>query len=125
MEHQEVIENDQIKDKNTAKVNPWAISVFLILLYLLVAMSDNFKGIFVPSFKAEFDVNNTQIGYVMTASLFAYAVFQYVGGILIEKLGFKKVFVIGFVLSISAIVLLVNCVNFPMLIASMFLLNVG
>lgn len=107
------------------QVKTWPIQLFLILLYLIVAMSDNFKGIFVPSFKAEFAVNNTQIGYVLTASLLAYAVFQYIGGILIEKFGYKRVLMLGFILSVMAILCLVNCMNFFMLILSMFLLNTG
>lgn len=111
--------------QSQTKIKSWPISLFLILLYLIVAMSDNFKGIFVPSFKAEFMVNNTQIGFIMTASLLAYAVFQYVGGILIEKFGYKKVLMLGFILSALAILCLVNCLNFVMLIISMFLLNTG
>lgn len=110
---------------NVSKVRVWPISTFLILLYLIVAMSDNFKGIFVPSFKSEFMVNNTKIGYIMTASLLAYAVFQYIGGMLIEKFGYKNVLMLGFILSSMAILLLVNCMNFGMLIVSMFLLNTG
>lgn len=119
-----LVNDEEIVEKQT-KIKSWPISMFLILLYLIVAMSDNFKGIFVPSFKAEFMVNNTQIGFIMTASLLAYAVFQYIGGILIEKFGYKKVLMLGFILSALAILCLVNCINFMMLIISMFLLNTG
>lgn len=125
MENQVTEHNNVVEEKPAAKIKVWPISTFLILLYLVVAMSDNFKGIFVPAFKEEFLVNNTKIGYVLTASLFAYAVFQYIGGLLIEKMGFKKVLILGFLLSISAIGLLINCGNFAMLVASMFLLNTG
>lgn len=125
MENESIINAGAVKEADKSKVKVWPISTFLILLYLIVAMSDNFKGIFVPSFKSEFLVNNTQIGFVMTASLLAYAVFQYVGGMLIEKFGYKKVLMLGFVLSILAILFLVNCLNFAMLIVSMFLLNTG
>lgn len=107
------------------KINNIPIVILLILMYIIVAMSDNFKGIFVPFFKSEFGVNNTEIGYVMTASLFAYAVFQFAGGYLIEKIGYKKTIMSGFLVGILALLLLSNCTSFPMLIAGMFLLNMG
>lgn len=112
-----------MKSEGNKKNGP--IVALLILMYLIVAMSDNFKGIFVPFFKSEFGVNDTQIGYVMTASLFAYAVFQYAGGILIEKLGYKKIIILGFVLGLAALGVLICCGSFPMLIVGMFLLNTG
>lgn len=109
----------------TKKINNVPIVILLILMYIVVAMSDNFKGIFVPFFKSEFGVNNTEIGYVMTASLFAYAVFQFAGGYLIEKIGYKKTIMSGFLIGILSLLLLSNCKSFPMLVAGMFLLNMG
>lgn len=114
-----------IENQNNQKNKNWPIVTLLILMYLVVAMGDNFKGIFVPFFRGEFGVNNTQIGYVMTASLFAYAVFQYAGGSWIEKFGYKKIISLGFILTICAALVLTNCMNFPMLIFGMFLLNIG
>lgn len=107
------------------KVKNWPIVLLLVLMYIVVAMSDNFKGIFVPFFKGEFKVSNTEIGYVLTASLFAYAVFQYIGGILIEKYGYKKIIAAGFISSIAALLILINCPSFLVLIVGMFLLNAG
>lgn len=101
------------------------IVALLLIMYVIVAMGDNFKGIFAPYFKQEFHVEDTQIGLVMTASLFAYAVFQYIGGNLIGRYGYKKVTVLGFITAIVAAVVLALCVNFPMLVFGMFLLNVG
>lgn len=111
--------------EKTKKINNAPIVVLLILMYIIVAMSDNFKGIFVPFFKSEFGVNNTEIGYVMTASLFAYAVFQFAGGYLIERIGYKKTIMSGFLIGIVALLLLSRCISFPMLVAGMFLLNMG
>lgn len=108
-----------------AKGKNGPIILLLLLMYMVVAMGDNFKGIFVPIFKDEFGVSNTAVGYVLTAALFAYALFQYIGGILVEKLGYKKVITIGFGVGIAALVVLINCTNFIMLIVGMFLLNVG
>lgn len=113
------MEEEQTKHKNGS------IIALLLMMYLIVAMGDNFKGIFAPYFKQEFHVDDTQIGLVMTASLFAYAVFQYVGGSLIGRLGYKKVTIFGFVMAIVAAIVIATCVNFPMLVFGMFLLNIG
>lgn len=118
------MEKDKCKIKQQ-EIKNWPIVVLLVLMYIVVAMSDNFKGIFVPFFKIEFRVNNTQIGYMLTASLFAYAVFQYVGGMLIEKYGYKKIIGTGFILGILSLLVLINCPNFTILIVGMFLLNSG
>lgn len=101
------------------------IIVLLVLMYVIVAMSDNFKGIFVPFFKDDFGVNNTQIGYILTASLLAYAIFQYVGGILIEKLGYKKVISLGFITGIVSLLLLISFKTYAMLVIGLFGLNIG
>ena len=101
------------------------IIILLVLMYVIVAMSDNFKGIFVPSFKEDFGVNNTQIGYILTASLLAYAVFQYIGGILIEKAGYKKVISLGFIMGIASLLLLITCKTYVFLMIGLFGLNIG
>jgi fucose permease len=101
------------------------IIILFVLMYVIVAMSDNFKGIFVPFFKEDFGVNNTQIGYLLTAGLLAYAVFQYIGGILIEKVGYKKVIASGFIIGIISLVVLVTCKTYTMLVVGLFGLNVG
>ncbi|MBV4418860.1 MFS transporter [Clostridium tyrobutyricum] len=115
----------EVNQQEKSKVKNWPIVLLLVLMYIVVAMSDNFKGIFVPFFKGEFKVDNTEIGYVLTASLFAYAVFQYIGGILIEKYGYKKIIASGFIIAIVALLTLINCPSFPVLIIGMFLLNTG
>ncbi|MCT4605702.1 MAG: MFS transporter [Marinisporobacter sp.] len=111
--------------KNKKEVKTWPVVVLLLMMYVIVAMSDNFKGIFVPAFKSEFGIDNTQIGYVLMASLFAYAVFQYVGGILIGKVGYKKVIALGFLIAMAAIGVIVSCKSYILLIAGLFILHTG
>ncbi|MDQ0195070.1 MFS transporter [Paenibacillus wynnii] len=103
----------------------WPIVLLLLLMYVIVAMSDNFKGIFVPLFKEDFGVSNTQIGYVLTACLFMYALFQYIGGILIERFGYKKIISLGIIIAMGALVLLVTCKSFWVLVIGLSILNSG
>jgi fucose permease len=111
---------EKAKQRNNAP-----IVVLMVLMYVIVAMSDNFKGIFVPFFKESFGVNNTQIGFIMTASLFSYAVFQFIGGILVEKIGYKKVISLGFIVAIAALIILITCNTYILLLIGLFILNSG
>lgn len=114
----------EIQEKK--KVSSIPTIILLALMYIIVAMSDNFKGIFVPTFKSEFAINDTQIGYLLMASLFAYAVFQYFGGVLIEKLGsFKKIIALGFGVEIISLLFLIFCSNYLMLIIGLFGIHAG
>jgi fucose permease len=115
----------EVKDNESGRFNNLPIVVLLVLMYVIVAMSDNFKGIFVPFFKEDFGVNNTEIGYVLTASLFAYAVFQYIGGILVEKIGYKRVISLGFIIGIISLLLLITCKTYTLLVIGLFVLNSG
>lgn len=108
-----------------AKNNNVAIILMLFLMYLILAMGDNFKGIFAPFFREEFIVNNTQLAYVSTVALFAFGIFQFVGGFIIEKIGYKKTILFGFIVALISMLVLGFSVNFPMLIVGMFLLNIG
>lgn len=114
-----------MKEVSQAQHKNWPIVLLLLLMYIIVAMSDNFKGIFVPLFKEDFGVNNTQIGYVLTACLFMYALFQYIGGILIEKFGYKSIISLGFMISMGSLVVLVTCKSFLLLIIGLSILNSG
>jgi fucose permease len=113
------------KDLQTGQFSNTPIIILLVLMYVIVAMSDNFKGIFVPFFKDDFGINNTQIGYVLTAGFLAYAVFQYVGGIFIEKVGYKKVIAFGFIVGMASLILLITCKTYIILLIGLFGLNVG
>ncbi|SFM08004.1 MFS transporter [Pelosinus propionicus] len=113
------------QDLQTGQFSNTPIVILLVLMYVIVAMSDNFKGIFVPFFKDDFGINNTQVGYVLTAGFLAYAVFQYVGGIFIEKIGYKKVIATGFMIGMASLALLITCKTYIILIVGLFGLNVG
>ncbi|NCC76913.1 MAG: MFS transporter [Clostridia bacterium] len=97
----------------------------LIALYAMLAMFDNFKGIFVPYFKQDFAISNAQVGVLMTSSLLAYAVFQYICGMLVERFGHKRVVSSGIVVAILALLLIVNARSFPLLLLGFFALNIG
>jgi len=107
------------------KINNLPIILLLVFMYVIIAMSDNFKGIFVPLFKEDFQVNNTQIGYVFTGGLLAYAVFQYIGGVFIERLGHKKVIALGTIPAIVGLVFLTTYKSYVALLVGLFSINIS
>lgn len=99
--------------------------IFMFLIMALNAIVDNTKGILVPVFKETFSTNNTGIGLMISAGTFGYIIFTYIGGILCEKIGQKKVFFFGLVIMTSSLFLMATAQTFLMVLIYMFLMNVG
>lgn len=99
--------------------------IFIFVMMILAATAENVRGVFIPLFKSDFSINDTNIGLMLTISSLGYILFTYIGGILCERLGQKKVFLLG--LSCIAISLcgLGLTYNFFLFLIPMFGLNVG
>lgn len=106
------------------KGNLWII-IFMFLIMAFNAIIDNSKGILIPIFKEVFIVSNTDIGLMLSLGTFAYIIFTYVGGILCEKIGQRKVFFLGLVFMTISIFLMATANTFNSLIMYMFLMNLG
>ncbi|EOC99917.1 MFS transporter [Caldisalinibacter kiritimatiensis] len=98
---------------------------FIFIIMILMAMTDNTRGVFIPEFKKAFQVEDTQMGIMIAACSLGYIISTYVGGILCEKVGQKKVMLTGFVFAIFSLLNLYISQNFIMLLAGLFFLNVG
>jgi fucose permease len=105
------------------KVNFKAIAV-VFLSMILLAVADN-KGVFIPLFKSDFSINDTRIGFVLTAASLGFIIFTYIGGALCEKFGQKKVIIGGLTIIILSLIVLSKISSFVMLLISMFTLNIG
>ncbi|MBU5301921.1 MFS transporter [Clostridium sporogenes] len=92
---------------------------------ILVAVCDSTRGIFIPIFKNEFNVNNTKIGLMITISTLGYTVFTYLGGVLCQKKGQKRVYSIGLLIISISFLLLNFTPNYIILVILMFLINGG
>jgi len=106
------------------KSNVMAI-VFIFAMMILVAAIENIRGIFIPVFMKEFSVNNSSIGTMVTVSSLGYIFSTFIGGGLCEKLGQKKVFILGFVFIILSLGVLSITYGFPLLLFAMFVMNIG
>ncbi|MBS4536179.1 MFS transporter [Clostridium sp. D2Q-14] len=92
---------------------------------ILLSMADNLRGVFIPVFKNEFNVEDTYMGLMLTVSSLGYMIFTFIGGILCDKVGQKKVLILGILSSIVALVILLFSYNFMILLIGMFIINMG
>lgn len=101
------------------------LMILIFIMMILLAMFDNVRGPFVPTFKEEFLVDNKGISLMVLMCSLGYTVFTFVGGILCEKLGQKKVFIFGFIFLICPLLALHFCTNFLSLVTELLVLNIG
>lgn len=99
--------------------------VFIFMMMILNATAENVRGVFIPLFKNDFSINDTEIGFMLTVSSVGYIVFTYIGGLLCEKFGQKKVFIAGFISMVIALLGLWMSYSYSIFLISMFILNIG
>lgn len=107
------------KDRNLA------ISVVIFFIMAAIAVVDNTKGIFIPAFKESFNANNTSMGIMLSACSLGYIIFTYIGGILCEKLGQRKVILLGLSIIIVSTLMIASSSIYLFLLLGMFFLNMG
>lgn len=108
--------------KNKSHILP---ILFIFMMMILNAAAENVRGIFIPMFKSDFSVNDTEIGLMLTVSSMGYLIFTYIGGILCEKIGQKKVFISGFIAIIISLSGLWATKSYIILLSCMFIMNIG
>lgn len=102
---------------------PATIMIFITMI--IAAVAENTKGIFIPVFKSNFHVNDTKIAFMLTGASIGYIIFTYIGGILCEKSGQKKVFLYGFMCIIISLFMLSYCKSFAFLAFAMSVMSIG
>lgn len=107
------------KDRNLA------IIVVIFFIMAAIAVVDNTKGIFIPAFKESFNANNTSMGIMLSACSLGYIIFTYIGGILCEKLGQRKVILLGLSIIIVSTLMIASSSIYLFLLLGMFFLNMG
>jgi fucose permease len=99
--------------------------IFIFTMMILVATAENVRGVFIPLFKRDFSINDTNIGVMLTISSLGYILFTYIGGVLCGKIGQKNVFICGITCIIVSLFGLGIFHNYHLFLLSMFILNVG
>lgn len=99
--------------------------IFIFILMTIISIADNVRGVAIPIFMKEFNINDTNIAIMLTVSSIGYILFTYIGGTLCEKIGQRKVYFVSLIITIISLLLLYMTKNFYMLLLNMFLFNVG
>ncbi|MDM0473119.1 MFS transporter [Clostridium perfringens] len=109
---------------NSKKQNYVALA-FLFIMMILAAIVENTKGIFIPVFKQEFGVNDNTISNLLISTSAAYMVLTFIGGMLCEKFGQKKVFLAGLMVIFLSLIFLSFTKNYLMLYTGMVISSAG
>ena len=94
-------------------------------MMILAAIVENTKGIFIPVFKQEFGVNDNTISNLLISTSAAYMVLTFIGGMLCEKFGQKKVFLAGLMVIFLSLIFLSFTKNYLMLYTGMVISSAG
>ncbi|MGL5633460.1 MAG: MFS transporter [Sarcina sp.] len=98
---------------------------FIFVLMILAAVIENTFGIFVPAFKSEFGIDDNTISNMFIVGSASYMLFTYLGGVLSERIGQKKVYVLGMIVVILSLICLSQAQNFTMVVLGVALANGG
>lgn len=81
----------------TQILRKWQISTFWVMLlgYVGYYLCRGNISVALPLLSQEFGYTNTQLGLILTLSEFAYAAGKFINGPLADKIGGKKIFLIG------------------------------
>lgn len=108
-----------------AKRNNIMTVIIIFIVMVLMAAADNVRGVFIPAFKKDFLVSNTSMGLMLAVCSMGYIISTYIGGILCEKIGQKKVMIVGFIFAGLSSLSLFFSTSFTMLLIGLFFLNIG
>jgi ACS family hexuronate transporter-like MFS transporter len=75
----------------------WQIAILLCLITTVNYVDRQAFAVVAPVITAEFSIDNTQFGFIVSAFLFAYAIGHLVAGPVIDRLGTKRAFSIAVV----------------------------
>ncbi len=84
---------------------------------MLAALSSSYRGFFVPTYKLEFGISNTQMGLIIGFAQLASVIFSYFGGKYCLKIGPKRIVALGCILNAIAIILVTVADSWTLLIA--------
>lgn len=99
--------------------------IFIFITMALNAMAENTRGIFIPYFKSDFNIDNTGIGIMLFIGSLAYVLFSYIGGILCEKIGQKRVIILGLSFMFLSLALLSGVKGYTTFLIDIFIMNIG
>lgn len=102
-----------------------AIVGLIVLTFFVISFLTNIIGPLVPDIIASFDLSLTMVAFLPFAFFIAYGVMSIPSGILVEKLGEKKVMVLAFFISFLGAGLFAWMPSFNLYLVSLFFIGTG
>jgi len=106
------------------KKNKWSIA-FILVSMAMIAITDGLKGILMPVFMDTFNVQNTQMSFMLMLSSFAYIISSFSGGFLCEKFGHRRIFAAGIFLQFFSILGFTQINSYTALLVVIFTLSIA
>lgn len=102
-------------------------ATYLVLVVAMIAMAilDNVRGVFVPSFKVVFSLNNTGIGWLFLFSSLCYMISSFASGYIIKATHQKTVLMGGASIVTVGILTVALAPNVVLFFGAMLVINVG
>lgn len=97
----------------------------LFLVMFLMAASENIKGVILPQVKVSFNINDTEISFILTMCSLAYIVVTLLTSKLTEKIGFKLSQATALFSILLACITIYSGSNYFSFLWGMILLNIG
>ncbi|MDF2547988.1 MAG: hypothetical protein K0R93_2886 [Anaerosolibacter sp.] len=94
-------------------------------LMLVQGCIDNIRGVLIPSIKEAFMVSYTSIATMILVSTFGYIMATFTGGMMTDRVGQKKVILIGFAFVLAAIFGISTAGVYYLFVLAMFVLGYG
>jgi len=102
----------------------YAIVASFIVMFIM-AVTESIRGVLIPTFMIDFNVDDKKIGMLLLISTFAYVVGTYIAGVLSRKMNQKQIAILGMIISGSGFLGTSFATTFPHLIVGYVILTIG
>lgn len=103
----------------------WKTYALFIVAMLSMAILDNVRGVFVPSFKSAYAISNTEIGMLLLFSSLFYMFSSYLSGHAVMRYNHQRVLRFGAIITFAGIGIIALSGQALVFYAGMLALNVG
>lgn len=101
------------------------ILILSFLGMIMVSVAFSYRGFLVPTFKSEFQIDNTRMGMAISVAQLASMAFAYYGGIYCMRIGQKRIIALGCFLVAISMGLLAVAHTWLMLLVSFCIMSSG
>jgi len=104
----------------------FTLLAFIMVFWFVISFITNILGPLIPDIIKNFNLDHLAMaGFIPTSFFLAYAIMSIPAGIMIDKIGDKKVLFIGFLMPFCGTILFASFPSYGMLLASCFIIGLG